>query len=66
MTGTFLNDILNLLTMCTGHLQGKLDKAKVLYMEMVEIRERSFGVNHPAVATVLVNLAVLHSQQVRI
>ena len=33
-------------------------------MEMVDIRERSFGANHPAVATVLVNLAVLHSQQV--
>ena len=32
---------------------------------MVEIREKSFGASHPSVATALVNLAVLYSQQVR-
>ena len=40
--------------------------AEPLYKQAVEIRERSFGENHPAVATALVNLAVLFSQQVKL
>ena len=46
--------------------QNKLDKAEPLYQQSVEIRERSFGAQHPAVATALVNLAVLYSNQVRL
>ena len=38
--------------------------AEPLYKQAVEIREKSFGLHHPSVATALVNLAVLYSQQV--
>ena len=46
------------------YLQGKYEEAEPLYKQNVEIREKSFGLHHPAVATALVNLAVLYSQQV--
>lgn len=49
---------------CCFCLQGKYDKAEPLYKQAVEIREKAFGANHPSVATALVNLAVLLSQQV--
>lgn len=45
-------------------LQGKFDKAEPLYKQSVELREKAFGPQHPSVATALVNLAVLLSQQV--
>ena len=44
--------------------QGKFDKAEPLYKLSVELREKAFGPLHPSVATALVNLAVLLSQQV--
>ena len=44
--------------------QGQFDKAEPLYRQSVEIRESAFSPGHPAVATALVNLAVLYSQQV--
>ena len=52
-----------ILEFCSG--QGKLDKAEPLYIQAVEIREKAFGPHHPSVATALVSLAVLYSQQVR-
>lgn len=45
-------------------LQGKFEKAEPLYKRAIEIREKSFGSDHPSVATACVNLAVLYSQQV--
>ncbi|KAH3749911.1 hypothetical protein DPMN_184426 [Dreissena polymorpha] len=45
-------------------IQGKFEKAEPLYRQTVEIRERAFGPEYPSVATALVNLAVLLSQQV--
>ena len=44
--------------------QGKIEKAFPLYTHMVSLRERVFGLQHPSVATALVSLAVLYSQQV--
>ena len=45
-------------------LQGNNEEAVPLYRQAMEIRERAFGDQHPSVATAMVNLAVLHSQQV--
>lgn len=42
---------------------GQLDKARPLYQQTAEFRERVFGPNHPSLATALVNLAVICSQQ---
>ena len=44
--------------------QGKFEQAFPLYKQAVDIREKTFGSYHPSVATALVNLAVLYSQQV--
>ena len=40
-----------------------MDKAEPLYREMVDIQKRTYGSHHPSVATLLVNLAVIYSQQ---
>ena len=57
-----------LISLCINNkfykLQNQLSKAEPLYKHAVNVRESSFGTNHPSVATALVNLAVLYSQQV--
>ena len=47
-----------------ANTQGKHEKAEPLYKQAIEIRQRAFGDQHPSVATAMVNLAVLYSQQV--